>query len=95
MSDSVALFQTSWAILIALLTVACLRLPLAFTLVNVLIVLALVVLVISTKNADADLAKIAGYVTFAFAAIGAYLFLSSASVATGGEGYPLGSPVVR
>jgi len=34
-------------------------------------------------------------VTFAFAALGVYLFLSAASVATDGKGYPLGPPLVR
>lgn len=93
--DTVALFQITWAILIGALTVACLRLPLAFTLVNGLIVLALVLLAYSTLNTDETVAKLAGYVVFAFAAIGIYLFLNAAALATGGKGYPLGNPVQR
>jgi hypothetical protein len=38
--------------------------------------------------------KAAGYVAFAFAALGIYLFLNSADTATGGRGFPLG-PALR
>lgn len=48
-----------------LLTLATLRLPLAFT------------------------------VQFTLIAVGTYLFVHVASVATGGKGLPLGTPVVR
>ncbi|MDX6687706.1 MAG: uncharacterized protein QOF86_3834 [Baekduia sp.] len=92
---SVALFQISWAVVMALLTVATLRLPVAFTAVVALVVLALVLLIFGTLNTDTTLTKAAGYVTFAFAALGIYLFLSAASVATGGKGYPLGAPLLR
>jgi succinate-acetate transporter protein len=92
---SVALFQITWAVVMAALTVATLRLPIAFTAVVALVVLALVLLIFGTLNTDATLTKAAGYVTFAFAGLGIYLFLSAASVATGGRGYPLGSPLVR
>jgi hypothetical protein len=92
---SVALFQISWAVVMAALTVATLRLPVAFTAVVALVVLTLVLLIVGTLNADATLTKAAGYVVFAFAALGIYLFLSAASIATGGKGYPLGSPLVK
>jgi hypothetical protein len=36
----------------------------------------------------------AGYVVLAFGALGIYLFLSTASTALGGRGYPLGSPLL-
>ena len=94
-AHSVALFQISWAVVMAALTIATLRLPLAFTAVVALVVLALVLLIVGTLNTDASFTKAAGSVTFAFAAIGIYLFLSAASIATGGKGYPLGSPLVR
>jgi succinate-acetate transporter protein len=89
-TDSIALFQLAWAIALGMLTIATLKLPLAFTAIAALVVVALVMLVISTKNANADLAKAAGYVVFVFAAIGVYAFLGAASAASGGKGYPLG-----
>jgi uncharacterized protein len=94
-THSVALFQISWAVVFGLLTLATLRLPVAFTAVIALVVLALVLLIIGTLNTDATLTKAAGWVTFVFAALGAYLFLGAASVATDGKGYPLGRPLVR
>jgi succinate-acetate transporter protein len=92
---TVAQFQITWAIVMAALTVATLRLPVAFTAVVALVVLALVLLVFGTLNTDETLTKAAGYVTFAFAGLGVYLFLSAASVASGGKGYPLGAPRIR
>jgi succinate-acetate transporter protein len=77
------------------LTVASVRLPLAFTLVFALVVVALVLLIFATANGDATLTKAAGYVALGFAALGLYLFLATASLATGGGGYPLGRPIVK
>jgi succinate-acetate transporter protein len=93
-TDSIALFQLAWAIALGMLTIATLKLPLAFTAIAALVVVALVMLVISTKNANADLAKAAGYVVFVFAAIGVYAFLGAASAASGGKGYPLGASLL-
>jgi hypothetical protein len=95
LTHSVALFQISWAIVMGALTLATLRLPVAFTAVVGLVVVALVLLIFGTVNADATLTKAAGYVTFAFAALGIYLFLGAASAATGGRAYPLGPPLVH
>jgi succinate-acetate transporter protein len=94
-THSVALFQISWAIVMGALTIATLRLPVAFTGVIALVVVALILLIIGTLDASTTATKAAGYVTFAFAALGTYLFLSAASAATGGKAYPLGPPLVR
>ena len=71
------------------------RLPVAFTAVIALVVLALVLLIIGTLSPSESLNKAAGYVCFVFAGLGLYLFLSAASVASGGRGYPLGRALVR
>ncbi len=94
-TKSIALFLISWGIVMGALTLATLRLPVAFTAVIALVVLALILLIIGTLNADTTLTKAAGWVTFVFAALGLYLFLSAAAVATDGKGYPLGPPLVR
>jgi uncharacterized protein len=94
-THTVALFQISWAVVMAALMLATLRLPVAFTAVVGLVVIALVLLVFGTLNTDTTLTKAAGYVTFAFAALGVYLFLGAASAATGGKAFPLGSPLLR
>ncbi len=94
-TDSVAMFQITWAVVMAGLTLATVRLPVAFTAVVALVVVALVLLIFGTTGAHESLTKAAGYVTLLFAALGMYLFLSVASIATGGKGYPLGAPLVH
>jgi len=91
---SVALFLIAWAIVMFALTVGTLRLPLAYTLVLGLVVVALVLLIFGTTETSETLNKMAGYVVLAFGALGIYLFLSTASIALGGAGYPLGSPLL-
>ncbi len=91
---TVALFLISWAVVMAALTLATVRLPVAYTAVVGLVVIALVLLIFGTTGADTTLIKAAGWVTLAFAALGTYLFLNTASLATGGKGYPLGRPIV-
>jgi succinate-acetate transporter protein len=90
-----ALFLITWAIVMGALTIASVRLPLAFTAVFALVVLALILLIPATLNADTGLTHAAGVVVLAFAALGLYLFLSTASAAAGGPAYPLGKPLVE
>lgn len=94
-TKSIALFLISWAIVMAALTLATVRLPVSYTAVIALVVLALVLRTIGVLNADSSLDKAAGYVAFAFAGLGIYLFLHIADTAMGGRGYPLGSPLVK
>jgi succinate-acetate transporter protein len=89
------LFLITWLVIIVMLTLATLRLPLAFTAVFVLIDVALLLLIIATTQASSGLLKTAGYVVLVFAAIGVYIFFGSASVATGGKAFPLGRPILR
>jgi succinate-acetate transporter protein len=93
--DTEKLFLLTWLIIIVMLTLATLRLPLAFTVVFALIDVALLLLFINTIHASTGLSKTAGYVVLAFAAVGVYLFFGSASVATGGNALPLGKPILR
>lgn len=89
------LFLLTWLIVIVMLTLASLRLPLAFTMLFVLIDLALLFVFLGTSNASASLTKVGGYFVFSFVAVGAYLFFNAMSSATGGKALPLGSPVIR
>ena len=98
---TVKLFLLTWLIVIVMLTLATLRLPVAFTAVFVLVDLALLLLYIAFANASplgvpsSGLIKAAGYVVLLFAAIGVYLFFDAASVATGGKALPLGKPLLH
>jgi len=93
--DTEKLFLISWLVIVVILTLATLRLPLAFTAVFLLIDVALLLLLINTFSASSGLTKTAGYVVLLFAAIGLYLFFGSASVATGGKALPLGRPLLH
>jgi hypothetical protein len=78
-----------------MLTLATLRLPAAYTAVFALVDLALLLVFLGVNQSSTGLLKTAGYVALVFAAIGVYLYASTASVATGGRAYPLGRPTVR
>jgi succinate-acetate transporter protein len=94
-SRSIQLFLISWAVLMFCLTIATLRLPVAYTAVVGLVTVALVLLIFGTSETSDTLNKAAGYVTLVFAALGLYLFLGAADKAAGGNGYPLGEPLRR
>jgi uncharacterized protein len=89
------LFLVAWLVVIVLLTLATLRLPVAYTAVFVLVDVALLLVFLSVNQTSADLSKAGGYVVLAFAALGAYLYAGSASQATGGTAFPLGKPLQR
>jgi succinate-acetate transporter protein len=90
-----ALFLITWLVILVLLTIGTLRLPLAFTVLFALIDAALAVVLAATINTSSDLTKVGGWLTFAFAAVGAYLYLGIVLQATGGRGVPLGRPIQR
>jgi succinate-acetate transporter protein len=88
------LFLVAWLVIIVLLTLATLRLPLAFTLLFGLIDVALLLVLLGTTQASTGLIKAGGYVVFAFAAVGVYLFYDATTQALGGKALPLGRPVI-
>jgi hypothetical protein len=91
---TVAAFLISWLVIIGVLTLGSLRLPSAFTLIFGLIDVALILVLASTVNSSTGLSRAAGICVFAFAAVGAYVFAGSLSVASGGKPFPLGRPVI-
>jgi uncharacterized protein len=89
------LFLTAWIVIITMLTLATLRLALAFTAVLALVDVALILVLIGTIQVSANLLKAGGSVAFLFAAVGIYIFFGTASIATGGKPFPLGKPILR
>ena len=75
------------------LTLVSLRLPLAFTAIFVLVDLALLFVLLGTANASVGLTKTGGYLVFAFALVGVYVFADAMSAVTGGNSLPLGRPI--
>jgi uncharacterized protein len=98
---TVKLFLVAWLVVILMLTLATLRLPLAFSVLFGLVSLALLLLLLAFAEASplgvpsTGLLKTGGYVVLIFAALGVYLFAGAASVGTGGKALPLGKPLMR
>jgi hypothetical protein len=90
-----ALFLISWLVVIVMLTLASLRLPSAFTLLFVLVDLALLFVLLGTVTDITAMLKIGGVCVFAFAAVGVYLFFDAMAQATGGKALPLGHPLLK
>lgn len=89
------MFLTSWLILLAVVTLATLRLPSAFTAIFLFVDLALIFELLSVSSGSATDGKIAGACALVFAVIGIYAFAGQASAATGGKALPLGRPVIK
>jgi len=91
------LFLVSWLVVILMLTLATLRLPMAFTAVFLLVDVALVLLFagFNAIPTSTGLLQAAGWVILAFAAVGVYLYYDTVSQATGGASLPLGKPLLR
>jgi uncharacterized protein len=87
-------FLLTWLIGIVILTVASLRLPAAFTVLFVLIDAALLLVLLGTSSGSTGLLFVGGIVVFAFALVGAYLFLDALGQATGGKAMPMGKPLI-
>jgi hypothetical protein len=99
---TVKLFLIAWLVAIVMLTLATLRLPLSFSVLFVLVDLALLLLLLGYENASplgvpsSGLIKTAGYVVLVFAALGVYLFFDAAAAGTGGTArLPLGKPLLH
>jgi succinate-acetate transporter protein len=98
---TVKLFLIAWLVAIVMLTLATLRLPVAFTALFGLVDLALLLLLLGWASASAagvpssGLIKTGGYVVLIFAALGVYLFFGASSAGTGGKGMPLGKPLMK
>ncbi len=89
------LFLTAWLIIIVVLTLATLRLPVAYTALLGLVDVALLLVLLGTSQGSSGLTKAGGVVVLMFAALGGYLYFGTASVATGGGSVPLGKPLLH
>ena len=90
---TVVAFLIAWAVGVALLTLSSVRLPSLYTIDIALVDLALIVLLFANNSGSAGLTKLGGYIVLAFAALGAYIWLSVADQSLGGPGYPVGKPM--
>lgn len=89
------MFPIAWFVTILFLTLASVRLPFVYTLLLVLVEIALLLNIFAVLADDGStLFTLRGWFVFAVAAVGAYIFMAAASVSLGGRGLPLGRPLV-
>jgi succinate-acetate transporter protein len=92
--NTVAVYLICWLVAIAMLTVATLRLPVAFTILLGLVDVALGILLLTIYLPSGYLQFVAGLLVLGFVAEGIYLYFHVMSLAFGGKGLPLGRPLV-
>ncbi|MFC4947051.1 GPR1/FUN34/YaaH family transporter [Pseudonocardia sp. GCM10023141] len=90
-----ATFLTAWLVAFVCLTVSTLRLPLAFTVMFVLVTIAVALVLLAVLTGSAGLLTIAGIVGLLFSLDGAYIYIGSMSAELGGKGLGLGNPMVH
>jgi uncharacterized protein len=94
-ADTQKMFVISWLVIVTMLVLATLRLPMIYTVLFVLVDVALLLDLLGIIQTSASLTKAAGWVTMGFAALAVYLFFSAASHVTGGKELPLGKPLLH
>jgi succinate-acetate transporter protein len=95
---TVAVFAIAFAAFFLFLTLASLRLPIIYTLIFGLVVVALcfVAAAYLMTPASSDLLKIAGYIVFVFAGLGMSLSWTVMNLSLGGPAFPpLGPAVIK
>lgn len=94
--DIQATFLISWLVVFVLLTLATLRLPLAFTVLFAFVVATVVLVLLAVLGvASSTMFTLAGVCAVIFSAVGAYLFVDGMGQELGGRAMQLGKPVMR
>jgi uncharacterized protein len=86
-------FVLCWLIVFATLTVATLRLPLAFTAAFAVVCTTLALVLGFVVNGNPLFATLGGITTFVFSAIYAYIFVDAMTQELGGDARPMGAPI--
>jgi succinate-acetate transporter protein len=89
------LFLITWLVVFVMLTIATLRLPVAYSAVFGFVALAVLLILLGVYQASPNLQIAGGAALMAAAAVGVYLFFHSISVGTGGKPMNLGKPLQR
>lgn len=88
-----AAFVLSWLIVFAMLTVATLRLPLAFTAGFAVVCTTLALVLGFVLDGDPLFATLGGITSFVFCGIYAYIFVNAMVQELGGRPLPMGDPI--
>lgn len=89
------LFLITWLVVFVMLTIATLRLPVAYSAVFGFVALAVLLVLLAVYQTSTNLQIAGGAALMAAAAVGVYLFFHSISVGTGGRPMNLGKPLQR
>ncbi|MGQ0482724.1 MAG: GPR1/FUN34/YaaH family transporter [Pseudonocardia sp.] len=90
-----AAYVLSFLLVFVLLTVATLRMPLAFTVGFVFVCLTFLLVFLAVVTGNADLFTLAGIATFTFCAVFAYILYDGVSQDLGGKPLAMGKPLVK
>nr|AEI99548.1 hypothetical protein [Pseudonocardia sp. ENV478] len=90
-----ATFLLSWLIVLVVMTLATTRLPLAYTVLFVLVDIALALVLAGVLAASSALLVWGGIAVFGFCLVGAYLFYGAMSEELGRSSAPLGAPLTK
>ncbi|MFC5992750.1 GPR1/FUN34/YaaH family transporter [Pseudonocardia hispaniensis] len=90
-----ATFLISWLVVFIALTLATLRLPLAFTALFVVVDIAVVLVLSGVLSGSTTLLNAGGLAVLLFTAIGIYLYIGAMSQELGGRALPVGNAVVK
>ncbi len=93
-AGTVKLYLISWLVVVVMITIVTLVMPRAFTVLFLLVDVAVFLELLGTVQASPGPIKAAGYLALVLAAVGAYMFIGQASQANGRKAFPLGSPVL-
>lgn len=94
-AHTIALFAIAWLVVFGVMTLATLALPWVYTLLFLLVDIAVALVLMNALDANATMLKAAGWVVFLAVAVGAYLWFGSLRQSTGKPGVALGSPVLK
>ncbi|MGQ0838052.1 GPR1/FUN34/YaaH family transporter [Actinokineospora sp.] len=90
-----ATYVLSFLIVFVLVTLATLRLPLAFTLGFVFVDITFAMVLVFVLTGNTTYAVIGGIADFAFCAVFAYILLDAITQDLGGKAKPLGNPITK
>ena len=90
-----ATFLIAWLVAFIGLTVSTLRLPMAYTVMFVLIVIAVALVLVAVLAASTVALVIAGICALAFGLVGFYMYVGAMMAELGGAGLGLGTPMMH
>ncbi|MGD9986275.1 acetate uptake transporter family protein [Pseudonocardia sp.] len=90
-----ATFLISWLVVLVVVTLATMRLPLAFTLLFVFVDIAVALVLAGVLGGSTAMFTGGGIAVFVFCLIGIYLFYDAMNQELGGRALPMGAPVVK